>query len=231
MLCTSCGTENANDAKFCRTCSRVLQESSSATERTPQLHVPARPEMTTASPKAAAAGEVKATARPALKWGVLLALLIGLALGGGYFGYILYSDEQQAAQTKAVNGALATARPPATGQARGTAAGDQRGSVAGTVYRDCDDCPEMVVIAAGTFLMGSKADPVVGSTPADEQPQHTVSIKTFSLGRFEVTQAQWNAVMGTQPSRFEGRTLPVEQVSWEDAQAFVGKLSEKTGKK
>lgn len=231
MLCTSCSTENAYDAKLCRTCSRVLQEGAGATERSPQMRAPAQPEMTTASPEAATAGEVKATAKTALKWGVLLALLIGLASGGGYYGYILYSNEQQAAQTEAAKGVLATAQPPATGQARGTAAGDQRGSAAGTVYRDCDECPEMVVIAAGTFLMGSKADPVADSTPADEQPQHTVSIKSFSLGRFEVTQAQWQAVMGTLPSRFEGRTLPVEQVSWDDAQAFVSKLSEKTGKK
>lgn len=103
--------------------------------------------------------------------------------------------------------------------------------VPGVVFKDCNDCPEMVVIPAGSFLMGSKADPFASSPPsAEEMPQHTVSITAFSLGKFEVTQEQWFALMGNLPSKFKGRTLPVEQVSWDDAQAFVKKLSEKTGK-
>jgi formylglycine-generating enzyme required for sulfatase activity len=102
----------------------------------------------------------------------------------------------------------------------------------GTVFKDCDDCPEMVTIPAGNFLMGSKGDPFSSDPPnASEQPQHSVSIRSFALGKFEVTQEQWYAVMGTMPSKFKGRTLPVEQVSWEDAQVFVQKLSANTGKK
>ena len=101
----------------------------------------------------------------------------------------------------------------------------------GVAFKDCDDCPEMVVIPAGSFLMGSKDDPFASSRPSsDETPQHAVSIKAFSIGKFEVTQEQWFALMGNLPSNFKGRTLPVEQVSWNDAQAFVKKLSEKTGK-
>ena len=101
----------------------------------------------------------------------------------------------------------------------------------GGAFKDCDDCPEMVEMPAGSFLMGSKADPFASYPPsADETPQHAVSIKAFSLGKFEVTQEQWYALMGNLPSNFKGRTLPVEQVSWDDAQAFVKKLSEKTGK-
>jgi len=98
-------------------------------------------------------------------------------------------------------------------------------------YKDCDDCPEMVVIQAGTFLMGSSIADVFARPPADEQPQHSVSIRSFSLGKFEVTQEQWWAVMGTLPSNFklQGRNLPVEQVSWNDVQEFVQKLSKKTG--
>ncbi len=80
-------------------------------------------------------------------------------------------------------------------------------------------------------MLTSKADPFASSPPsADEMPQHAVSIKAFSLGKFEVTQEQWFAMMGNLPSKFTGRTLPVEQVSWDDAQVFVKKLSEKTGK-
>ena len=101
----------------------------------------------------------------------------------------------------------------------------------GTVFKDCDDCPEMLVIPAGTFLMGSKADPfeVIQPSP-DEQPQRSVSLPSFALGKFEVTQEQWFSVMGTTPSFLKGRSLPVEQVSWNDAQEFVKKLNQKTGK-
>ena len=102
---------------------------------------------------------------------------------------------------------------------------------AGRSFKDCDDCPEMVMIPAGTFLMGSKADPFASLPPrTDEQPQHQVTIKSFAIGKHEVTQEQWYAMMGTLPSNFKGRTLPVEQVSWDDTQDFVRKLSEKTGK-
>jgi formylglycine-generating enzyme required for sulfatase activity len=101
----------------------------------------------------------------------------------------------------------------------------------GATFKDCDDCPEMVVIPAGTFLMGSKPDPSASFQPQlDEQPQHGVSIRSFSIGKFEVTKEQWYAVMGTPPNVFGRLTLPVEQVSWDDAQVFVRKLSQKTGK-
>ena len=101
----------------------------------------------------------------------------------------------------------------------------------GTTFKDCDDCPELVVIPAGTFLMGTKADPFASfKPPLDEQPQHSVSIRSFLMGKFEVTQEQWFAVMGTVPSSVRGRTFPVDRVSWNDAEEFVRKLSQKTGK-
>ena len=110
----------------------------------------------------------------------------------------------------------------------------------GAVFKDCDDCPEMVVIPAGSFMMGSPPDPEqdpfsdvkpVKVGEDNEKPQHRVNIKSFSLGKYEVTQEQWYAVMGSNPSSNKGRTLPVENVSWDDAQVFVQKLSQKTGKK
>jgi formylglycine-generating enzyme required for sulfatase activity len=98
-------------------------------------------------------------------------------------------------------------------------------------FKDCPDCPEMVVIPAGAFMMGSKPDPfALIQPPSNAQPQRSVSIRSFSIGKFEVTQEQWYALMGTLPSNFKGRTLPVEQISWTDAQEFVQKLSQKTGK-
>ena len=88
----------------------------------------------------------------------------------------------------------------------------------------CADCPEMVVIPAGSFEMGG--------TNSDEQPVHRVTLRSFSMGKTEVTQGQWRAVMGSNPSSFSncGDNCPVEQVSWEDAKQFVSRLSAKTGK-
>jgi formylglycine-generating enzyme required for sulfatase activity len=94
-------------------------------------------------------------------------------------------------------------------------------------FQDCAECPEMVVIPAGSFMMGSPSK--VGEE--NEKPQHRVTVQTFSIGKYEVTQAQWFAVMGNNPSSNQDRTLPVESVSWDDAQMFVQKLGQKTGKK
>jgi len=61
---------------------------------------------------------------------------------------------------------------------------------------------------------------------SDEKPAHQVNIGTgFYMGKYEVTQGQWQAVMGTNPSKFKGDNLPVEQVSWNDVQEFIGKLN------
>ena len=110
----------------------------------------------------------------------------------------------------------------------------------GAVFKDCDECPEMVVIPAGSFMMGSppdpEQDPFSNAKPVKvgddtEKPQHLVTVQSFAMGKYEVTQEQWYAVMGSNPSSNKGRTLPVENVSWDDAQVFVQKLSQKTGKK
>ena len=86
---------------------------------------------------------------------------------------------------------------------------------------------EMVLIPAGEFLMGSPAWD--NNARADEKPQHRVRItKPFCLGKYKVTQEQWAAVMGSNPSHFNGPKNPVEQVSWDDCQAFLGKLNETT---
>ncbi len=81
-----------------------------------------------------------------------------------------------------------------------------------------------VLIAPGSFLMGSNS-PEAGR---DERPPHRVVLRrAFSLATTEVTQAQWKAVMGSNPSRFEGDDLPVENVSWNDCQEFLRKLNER----
>ncbi|MDR1241174.1 MAG: formylglycine-generating enzyme family protein [Deltaproteobacteria bacterium] len=87
---------------------------------------------------------------------------------------------------------------------------------------------EFVLIPAGSFMMGT--DKNVEDAADNETPQHRVYIsKPFYLGKHEVTQAQWETIMGDNPSRFQGRSNPVEQVSWDDAQEFVRRLNQREG--
>ena len=88
---------------------------------------------------------------------------------------------------------------------------------------------EFVLIEVGTFEMGS---PVTEPGRDDNETLHTVTIsQPFYLGKYEVTQGQWQAVMGSNPSNFSacGRTCPVETVSWEDTQAFIAALNRQEG--
>lgn len=82
------------------------------------------------------------------------------------------------------------------------------------------DAGSFVKIPAGAFDMGANN----GSD--DEKPVHNVRItKPFDLGKYEVTQEQWQAVMGSNPSRSKGANKPVERVSWDDVQVFIKKLN------
>ena len=63
-----------------------------------------------------------------------------------------------------------------------------------------------------------------------EKPLHKVSLRDFNLGKYPVTQRQWKAIMGDDPSHFKGDDLPVENVSWDNVQKFIQKLNEQTGK-
>ena len=86
---------------------------------------------------------------------------------------------------------------------------------------------ELVLIPAGEFMMGSPDSDK--NANADEKPQHRVRItKPFYLGKYPVTQEQWQAVMGNNPSRFKGPRNPVEQVTWADSQVFLKKLNAKS---
>jgi formylglycine-generating enzyme required for sulfatase activity len=83
---------------------------------------------------------------------------------------------------------------------------------------------EMVLIPAGEFMMGDDKGYEL------EKPVHKVTItKPFYLGKYEVTQEQWEAVMGSNPSWFKGPKNPVQTVSWDDCQKFLDKLNAKTG--
>lgn len=89
---------------------------------------------------------------------------------------------------------------------------------------------EMVHVQGGQFLMGcteKKADCSVNEAPA-----HPVILKSYYIAKYEVTQELWMAVMGGKnPSKVIGDSLPVTRISWYDAQTFIGKLNQLTGKK
>jgi len=87
---------------------------------------------------------------------------------------------------------------------------------------------EFVLMPAGEFDMGSPSSEA--GRYDNEGPVHHVKIgNAFYMGKYEVTQKQWRDVMGSNPSYFKGDNLPVEQVSWNDVQTFIIKLSEKEG--
>jgi formylglycine-generating enzyme required for sulfatase activity len=100
----------------------------------------------------------------------------------------------------------------------------------GKAYQQIEDLGkgvilEMVYIPGGTFLMGS---------PENEEgrfdfegPQHEVTVAPFYMGKYPVTQEQWEVVMGNNPSYFKGAKRPVENVSWDDVQEFLRKLNER----
>lgn len=89
---------------------------------------------------------------------------------------------------------------------------------------------DMVLVEGGTYEMG--ATPEQGTEAnEDEQPVQTMTVATFYICKYEVTQELWQAVMGTNPSYFKGAQLPVEHVSLDDCKAFIEKLNELTGKK
>lgn len=89
---------------------------------------------------------------------------------------------------------------------------------------------KMVRVEGGSFNMGATPDQG-DETYENEKPVHRVSLRTFSIGETEVTQALWEAVMGDNPSNFKGANLPVERVTWEDCQSFIAKLNAMTGMK
>lgn len=102
-------------------------------------------------------------------------------------------------------------------------------AVAGKTWTEPVTGMEFVWVPGGCFQMGSP----VGEEQriSDEGPQHKVCLDGFYMGRKEVTQGQWQKIMGNNPSHFKsGGNYPVEQVSWDDAQDFIRKQNSRTGK-
>ncbi len=143
--------------------------------------------------------------------GIVVVFLIGLAVGVTWL------------ITRGKKSAGAVQKPQATATNTRTApSGDLfKESVNGTEI-------EMLSIPSGTFLMGSPTSES-GRDP-DEGPQSNVTVQNFFLGKYEVTQGQYRAVTGANPSAFKGDNLPVDSVTWSDAVEFCRKLSTLTGR-
>lgn len=87
----------------------------------------------------------------------------------------------------------------------------------------------MVFVKGGSFTMGCTFEQ--GSAcSADEKPSHLVNLKSFAIAKTEVTQKLWKSVMGSNPSRFQGDSLPVDNVSWDEIQIFIQRINQMTGK-
>jgi formylglycine-generating enzyme required for sulfatase activity len=86
----------------------------------------------------------------------------------------------------------------------------------------------MVYVEGGTFTMGATSEQ--GSDAVSDEITHQVTISSFYIGKYEVTQEEWEAVMGNNPSIFKGAKKPVENISWIDCHQFIRKLNSLTGK-
>ena len=152
-------------------------------------------------------------------------MLAGALLGGHPAGAA--ADAASGAPTPQAEG----------GKARDREMFQRPGPVPGSVFRDCDACPEMVVVPAGSFMMGPR--PGEEYRTYYETPQHRVAIaKPFAVGKYEVTFAEWDACLAAGSCRghrpfdwYWGRgRRPVTNVSWEDAKAYVRWLTQRTGR-
>lgn len=96
------------------------------------------------------------------------------------------------------------------------------------VYATSGDI-EMVYVEGGTFTMGCTSEQRSDCYDS-EKPKHSVTLSSFYLGKYEVTQKQWQNVMGSNPSNFTGcNNCPVENISWIDIQDFIQRINAKTG--
>jgi formylglycine-generating enzyme required for sulfatase activity len=130
---------------------------------------------------------------------------------------------------------LALAALAVTGLSALPAAAQAPAPQTGATLKDCDVCPELVVLPAGSFVMGSPESEEGHS--ADESPLHRVTIaRRLAVGKYEVTVAEWSACIadgacpGERAVGTGGERQPAVGVSWDDAQAYVAWLSRRTGK-
>ena len=139
--------------------------------------------------------------------------------------------EQAAKPTPAKKQTNQAAKPSARqrSNAASSSAGSSRQSISSQTFTANGVSFDMMYVKGGTFTMGATSEQ--GSDADDNgKPTHRVTLSSFYIGKYEVTQALWKAVMGNNPSHWKGDNLPVECVSWDDCQDFIRKLTALTGK-
>jgi formylglycine-generating enzyme required for sulfatase activity len=168
-----------------------------------------------------------------------VAVSLGCLITFGVGGALIYSQTEAAAQLSHTTGSTEPPPVPPTSSGVGLLPPErERALKPKDVFKECEKCPEMVVVSAGSFMMGSPASEL--TRDSDESPQHSVTItKPLVVGRFAVTFDEWDACTadggcnGYRPQDLGwGRNRrPVINVSWDEAMAYVVWLSRKTGKR
>jgi formylglycine-generating enzyme required for sulfatase activity len=172
-------------------------------------------------------------------WCPTLAVAVNLGLlMFGVVGALIYPQTEAAAQLSQTTGPTEPQPVPLAPSGVGLLSPDrERALKPKDFFKECDKCPEMVVVPAGSFMMGSPAGDQ--GRDIDESPQHRVTIaKPFAVGRFAVTFDEWDACVadggcnGYRPQDLGwGRNRrPVINVSWDEATAYAAWLSHKAGK-
>ncbi len=126
---------------------------------------------------------------------------------------------------------LAVSAAATAGGISGAEPSDEPGNAvaySGKTYTDPITGMEFVLVRGGCYQMGSPATEV--DRDDDEGPIHKVCVDDFYIGKYEVTQSQYQKITGSNPSYFKGKNRPVEKVSWNDAQSYIAKLNNKSGK-
>ena len=153
-------------------------------------------------------------------------LLLPLGLAGQNQGFKLPGKKQSTTKTapKTKTGVKKSSTKSASSSAKQTSQRQDPQRVIQNLIAN------MVFVEGGTFTMGATSEQ--GSDAYyDEKPAHQVTLSSFCISKYEVTQAEWQAVMGSNPSHFTGDSQrPVEQVSWNNCQVFIRKLNMMTGK-
>ena len=163
-----------------------------------------------------------------------LFLMISLTISAQASGGQITRKRTNITNTKAAPKKTTPTPKKATAAAKTHSSGKPRSATAGMSQAQKDRIIQnlinnMVYVQGGTFMMGATAEQ--GSDAYDdERPVHQVTLPSFSICRYEVTQEEWQAVMGNNPSNFKGSKRPVENVSWNDCQEFIRKLNTMTRK-
>ena len=132
-------------------------------------------------------------------------------------------------QTVSISGSLTSSTSSSTANALSSSGSSLSGNALTIPVKNGINI-EMVKVEAGSFDMGATSE--MENPNEDEKPVHRVTLtNNYYVGKYEVTQALWQAVMGSNPSSFKGYDLPVETVSWDDCQDFISKLNAMTGKR